>query len=129
MLHSYISDLKSIDDQLERYEYLMELADNLAPIEASLKNNNNIVEGCVSKVWIVADKVENNYFFSGDSKSMIIKGLLVILFDIVNKLSIEEVADFDTKIFNDLGLDKFLTPSRINGFYAIINRIKYLASQ
>jgi len=122
-------NLSFLDDWEDRYRYLIELGDALAPILEEERNERNKVNGCVSQVWLVSktDKHNNQTILSyrGDSDAMIVKGLVAILIALYSGQSASKIADTDAiGIFDEMGLREHLTSQRANGLVAMVNRIR-----
>ena len=107
--------------------YLMEIGEKLDSLEEKFKEEENLVSGCQSKVWLIAKNKDEKIYYEGDSNTSITKGLLALLIRIFSDLSIKEV--LNTKIFfpKEIGLNRFIGTQRSNGFYSIEKKIKYLA--
>ena len=116
----------------EKYAYIIECRKSLKSLDISHKVDANKVSGCVSQVWLVGtmDQKTRLMFFEADSDSYLVKGLIYILLQIYSGRTYEAISSADTKqIFERLGLKAHLTPSRSNGFFAIAQRIKAIATQ
>jgi cysteine desulfuration protein SufE len=116
------------DDWEDRYRYLIDLGKRIPPMEEGLKTDQTLVRGCTSKVWMVMEWQDGHLQFQADSDAQIIKGLIYILnLAYQNKTRAEiEVMDIN-KTFEDLGLDRHLSPNRRNGFFSMVERIKSFA--
>ena len=124
-LETLLDDFALFDDWEERYRYIIELGNGLAPLSDEEHNDTNKVEGCVSQVWLVNDGDGRNLSFRGDSDAHIVRGLVAILLDLYAGKSAREIADYDAEgAFQKLGLSEHLTPQRSNGFYAMVQRIR-----
>ena len=115
---SYLSDWE------DRYRYLIEMGDTLPPFPDSDKTDNNKVEGCQSQVWLTFSKQGNRYFFNATSDAHIVRGLEAVLLTFVNGKTAQEIQEIDfATSFKRLGLEEHLSPTRRNGFFAMIGRI------
>jgi len=115
---SYLSDWE------DRYRYLIEMGDSLPPFPDADKTDAHKVEGCQSQVWLVSLKQGDKYFFNATSDAHIVRGLEAILLIFVNGKTAAEIQQFDfTDAFKRLGLEEHLSPTRRNGFFAMIGRI------
>lgn len=114
-------------DWEERYRYLIDLGKRISSMDSALKTDETLVKGCTSKVWMVAGWQDGRLQFQADSDAQIIKGLIYILNLAYQNRSREEIASLDiNKTFEDLGLDRHLSPNRRNGFFAMVGKIKAL---
>jgi len=124
-LESLLDDFALFDDWEERYRYIIELGNGLAPLSDEEHNDANKVPGCVSQVWLVTEHKDDRLHFRGDSDAHIVRGLVAILLDLFNDKTPVEISGFDAEAaFNQLGLGEHLTPQRSNGFYAMVQRIR-----
>jgi cysteine desulfuration protein SufE len=116
------------DDWKERYEYLIDLGRRLPAFDEEKKIEKNLVQGCVSRVWLVADNTNVNFSFAADSDSEIVRGLIYLLMAAYAGKSPAEVASYDIdSVFAELGFDQHLSPNRRNGFFSMVERIRDLA--
>lgn len=123
------ANLGFLDDWEERYRYIIELGQALAPISDAERNARNKVHGCVSQVWLVSEPgvagSEPTLSYRGDSDAMIVKGLVAILIALYSGRPAREIAATDAvRIFDELGLSEHLTTQRSNGVKAMVNRIR-----
>lgn len=107
--------------------YLMELGEKLPEMPESLKNEDNIVKGCQSKVWLTADENEGKLQFQADSNTAITKGLVSLLVSILNNGKIDEVLNADLYFVHKIGMNRFIGTQRSNGFLSMIKQIKMYA--
>jgi cysteine desulfuration protein SufE len=125
------ADFALLDEWEDRYRYLIELGRGLPPLPEALRTDANKVRGCVSQVWLAsavrragtgaAPVLE----FQGDSDAHIVRGLVAVLFALVQGKTSQEVLGADAKaLFAELGLTEHLTPQRSNGFFSMVERIR-----
>lgn len=107
-----------------KYELLITLAQRLKPFPESEKLPENKVSGCASQVFVVANLVDEKVQFEGDSDSQLVKGLVALLVEGLSGLTPQEVVDLSPEFIKATGLDVSLTPSRANGFYNILAKMK-----
>jgi cysteine desulfuration protein SufE len=125
------ADFALLDDWEDRYRYLIELGRGLPPFPETLRTDANKVRGCVSQVWLASAVRRDGagsapvLEFQGDSDAHIVRGLVAILFALVQRKTPEEILRADTQaVFADLGLKEHLTPQRSNGFFSMVERIR-----
>lgn len=125
-----IENFGLFSDWEERYRYLIELGEALPPFTEAQKTPENKVEGCVSQVWMIPKPGPDGRFdFSADSDSHIVRGLIAVLRIIYAGRSPQEIMETDIKsIFGRLGLEQHISPNRRNGFYAMVENIRRLAT-
>jgi len=120
-------DLDFFEDELQKYEYIIDLGKKLEPLEDKYKTASNIVHGCTSQVWLVCEKKDNKLFFKGTSEAVIVKGLVYMILEIFSGSTIEELKDTDMDLIYDLGLSEVITPNRQSGVIGMIKKIKEYA--
>jgi cysteine desulfuration protein SufE len=125
------SDFALLDDWEDRYRYLIELGRGLPPFPEALRTDANKVRGCVSQVWLASRLKRNGggaalvLEFQGDSDAHIVRGLVAVLFALVQGRTPEEILGTDARaVFAELGLAEHLTPQRSNGFFSMVERIR-----
>jgi cysteine desulfuration protein SufE len=124
-----LENLSFIDDWEEKYSYILELGKKLLPFPEKYKNDTFKVKGCVSQVWLYPDIQNNQFYFLGDSDSLLVKGLIAVILIIYNHLSKSEILQINfTEKFKALGLSEHLTPQRSNGVFSMIAKIQEYAN-
>lgn len=120
-----IESFSLFDDWEERYSLLIDLGKKLPDFPEDMKNDDNLVKGCVSRVWMVP-KIEGGIFtFQGDSDAHIVRGLVGLLHIIYSGQPVSDLKTIDIDgIFEKLGLIQNLSPNRRNGIYSMIGKIK-----
>lgn len=118
-----------VDDWEDRYQLIIDLGKSLPHMPAELKNDANKVEGCVSQVWLVNEREGDKLHFQADSDAHIVRGLIGLLLMAFQDKPPEDILDIDIEAeFQNLGLEKHLSPNRRNGFYAMVGRIREMAN-
>lgn len=113
----------------QRARLLLQWGDRLEPLSAAERNDNNLVAGCDSKLWLVGEAHGGNWYFRGASEARLLRGLLAVLLIRVNGLQASELRRLDVADwFGQLGLSRQLSPSRANGMNAVRQRMLELAS-
>lgn len=118
------------DNWEDRYRYLIDIGQRLEPMDPALKTEDRLVHGCTSRVWMTSAIEEKNgkkvFHFQADSDAQIVKGLIYILIIAYQDKPVEDVAAFDIQeAFERLGLAGHLSPSRRNGFFAMVEHIRF----
>jgi len=128
-LEELIENFALFDDWEARYQYLIDLGNDVPPMEDALKTPATEVQGCVSKVWLHYSKDADGYFhFHADSDGKITKGLVYVALAAYEGKTSSEILAVDIEAeFAKLGLDQHLSPNRRNGFFAMVERIRGLA--
>ena len=124
-IETLLDDLSLFDDWEDRYRYIIELGNALAPLSKAEHSDAYKVPGCVSQVWLVTEHDGDKMIFRGDSDAHIVRGLVAILLDLFSGKTADEIVTFNAKAaFDELGLGEHLTPQRSNGFQAMVRRIR-----
>ena len=123
------ADFALLDEWEDRYRYLIELGRGLPPFPEALRTDANKVRGCVSQVWLASAVNRNSgasmLEFQGDSDAHIVRGLVAVLFALVQGRTPEQILAADAKVlFAELGLVEHLTPQRSNGFFSMVERVR-----
>lgn len=117
-------------DWEDKYRYLIELGDALPPFPEEDKTDDYKVDGCQSQVWMTAKKTGDIYTFRATSDAHIVRGLIAVLLTLINGKTATEILALDIlSIFRELGLEDHLSPTRRNGFFAMTERIRQIASK
>tara|TARA_Y100001954_G_scaffold156533_1_gene166364 strand:+ start:306 stop:722 length:417 start_codon:yes stop_codon:yes gene_type:complete len=122
-----IEDFSFFDDWTQKYEYMIELSKTLDKMDESLKNDENLIKGCQSKVWLNADFKDGKINFIADSEAIITKGIISILLMVFNNKTPDEIIKSDVSFIEKIGLKEHLSPNRANGLYSMIKQIKFYA--
>ena len=117
------------DDWEGRYRYLIDLGRKLPVMNDAEKTDETLVRGCTSQVWMTANINNGVIHFNADSDAHIVRGLIALLMAAYQDMPLTEISSIDVeKVFREIGLDEHLSPNRRNGFYAMVERIKNLAT-
>jgi len=122
-----IEDFSFFEDWTQKYEYMIELSKSLDKMDDSLKNDNNLIKGCQSKVWLNAELKNGKINFQADSEAIITKGIIAILLMVFNNKKPDQIIKSDVSFIEKIGLKEHLSPNRANGLYSMIKQIKYYA--
>lgn len=116
-------DLEYFDDELDKYEFIIDLGKKLKPFNDSDQKDEYLVQGCTSQVWLVPTIKDDILYLSGTSDAIIVKGLVHIILEIFNQRRLEEIQEFDINILSELGLAEIITPNRQSGVQGMIKKI------
>jgi cysteine desulfuration protein SufE len=124
---SLVEDFSFMEDWTEKYQYLIDLSKNLAPMEPKFKVEENIIKGCQSKVWLKASFENELINFQADSDAIISKGIVAILLSVLNDRKPNEILNADLSFIDQIGLKEHLSPNRANGLSSMLKQIKFYA--
>jgi len=122
-------DLDFFEDELQKYEYIIDLGKKLKPLDDEHKIPANLVHGCTSQVWLIVEKKDDRLYFTGTSDAIIVKGLVYMILQIFSGSTIEELKDTDMDIVHELKLAEVVTPNRQSGVIGMIKKIKEYANK
>ena len=120
-------DLEFFEDELQKYEYIIDLGKKLKPLDEKYQIPANLVHGCTSQVWLICEQVDDKLIFKGTSDAIIVKGLVYMILQIFSDSTIEELQEIDMDIVHELNLSEIITPNRQSGVIGMIKKIKEYA--
>lgn len=120
-----IEEFSEIDDWMDRYAYIIDLGNQLPPIDEQYKTPQYLIEGCQSRVWINAELTsEGKVHFEADSDAIIVKGIIALLIKVLNDQTPQDILDADLYFIDKIGLSEHLSPTRSNGLLAMVKQMK-----
>lgn len=124
-----LSNFSFLEDWEDKYRYLIELGEGLDALPSDYRTDENKVDGCMSQVWLYSQKDEQGYYtFFADSDALIVKGLIAIILSAYWGKNVEQIKQVPIEqIFEQLGLATHLSPTRRNGFFAVVSKIQQLS--
>ncbi|MDG1348825.1 MAG: SufE family protein [Flavobacteriales bacterium] len=120
-------DFAMFEDWMQKYEYLIDLGKDLAPIKEQYKIEDNLIKGCQSRVWLHAEHTDGKIIFTADSDAIMTKGIIAILITVLSGQSPQNIADAKLDFINEIGLKDQLSPTRANGLVSMIKQMKIYA--
>ena len=122
-----IEEFSDFEDWLDRYQLLIDLGNGQEPLPAEAKTDNNLIEGCQSKVWLDARYEDGKVIFKADGDALIVKGLVALLVKVYSGHTPEEILTAEPYFVEAIGLREHLSPTRSNGLLAMIRQMKLYA--
>ena len=123
-----IAEFSELDDWMDRYQLLIDLGSDQTPLPASDKTEQNLIEGCQSRVWLAADLTpEGLVHFRAESDALIVKGIVSLLIRVLSDHTPQEISDADLYFIESIGLREHLSPTRSNGLLAMLRQMKMYA--
>lgn len=122
-----ILEFNDFDDWLDRYQLLIDLGGEQEPLPAEYKTDNNLIEGCQSRVWLQADYVDGKVLFRAESDALIVKGIVSLLIKVYSGRTPDEILDNEPYFVEAIGLKEHLSPTRSNGLLAMIKQMRLYA--
>ena len=122
-----VDEFAMFDDWMQRYEYMIDLGKSLPQIDEQHKDEDHIIKGCQSKVWVHAGLDQDKVVFTADSDAIITKGIIAILIRAWSHQKPQDILDADTAFIDQIGLKEHLSPTRANGLISMIKQLKMYA--
>lgn len=122
-----IEDFAFYSDWMEKYEYIIQLGKELPLIEEQYKQDQYIIKGCQSKVWLYPELRDGKLYFSADSDAVITKGLVSLMVKVLSGHSPKEILGSDLYFIDQIGLKEHLSPTRANGLLSMVKQMKLYA--
>ena len=119
------SEFEILENPMDKYQYIIDLGKDKETISKGIRQDKNLIKGCVSKAWMYIESKKDPIKIMTDSDALIVRGLLGILERLVNDSNIDDIKELDgSKILDDIGLGYSISSQRTNGFVGAINKIK-----
>lgn len=123
-----ISEFEGFDDWMDKYQLLIDLGGEQEPLDEKYKTEQNLIDGCQSRVWVQCDKeADGTLTFTAESDALIVKGIVALLIRVLSGHTPKEILDADLYFIEKIGLKEHLSPTRSNGLLAMVKRIKAYA--
>lgn len=122
-----IEEFAVFDEWLDKYQYIIDLADDVPLIKPERKLSNNLINGCQSRVWLDAELKNNKISFTADSDAIITKGIIALLIRVVNNRTPQEIKNAEFYFIDKIGLGQNLSPTRANGLASMVKQMKLYA--
>ncbi len=122
-----IAEFSELDDWMDRYQLLIDLGSEQAPLDPQYKTDQNLIEGCQSRVWLQADLQEGQVIFQAESDALIVKGIVTLLIQVLSGHTPEEILNTDLYFIERIGLKEHLSPTRSNGLLAMVKQMRLYA--
>ncbi|WP_026473874.1 SufE family protein [Alkaliflexus imshenetskii] len=122
-----VEEFSMLTDWMDRYSLLIELGNELVDFEEAHRVDQNLIEGCQSKVWLHAWLEEGNIRFMADSDAIIVKGIVALLIRVLDNRPPDEILNADLFFVDKIGLKEHLSPTRSNGLVAMIKQMRMYA--
>ena len=122
-----VAEFSDFDDWMDKYQTLIDLGNDLEPLDDKYKTEQNLIDGCQSRVWLQCDMVDGRLVFTADSDALIVKGIIALLIQVLSNHTPKEILDADLYFIDKIGLREHLSPTRSNGLLAMVKQIKAYA--
>jgi cysteine desulfuration protein SufE len=122
-----IEEFSDFDDWMDRYQLLIDLGNEQETLDEKYKTEQNLIDGCQSRVWLVADYADGKIHFQAESDALIVKGIVTLLIRVLNDSTPQEILDADLYFIDKIGLKEHLSPTRSNGLLAMVKQMRMYA--
>ncbi|WP_300727612.1 SufE family protein [uncultured Bacteroides sp.] len=122
-----IEEFSDFDDWMDKYQLLIDLGNEQEPLDEKYKTEQNLIDGCQSRVWLQADLIDGKVEFQAESDALIVKGIIALLIKVVSGHTPDEILESDLYFIEKIGLKEHLSPTRSNGLLAMVKQMRMYA--
>ena len=122
-----IEEFSDFTDWMDKYQLLIDLGNEQQPLDQKYKTEDNLIDGCQSRVWLQADYRDGRIYFTAESDALIVKGIIALLIRVLSGHTPQEILDADLYFIDRIGLKDHLSPTRSNGLLAMVKQIRMYA--
>ena len=122
-----IEEFAMFDDWMQKYDYLIELSNDIPLISEEYRLNENLIKGCQSKVWLHAREIDGKVIYTADSDAIITKGIAALLIRVLSEQKTEDIIENEMFFIDAIGLKEHLSMTRSNGLVSMIKQMKFYA--
>ncbi len=122
-----IDEFEGLDDWMDKYQMLIDLGNEQEPLAEQYKIEQNLIDGCQSRVWLQADYEDGVINFTAESDALIVKGIVALLIRVLSGHTPQEILDADLYFIDRIGLKEHLSPTRSNGLLAMVKQMRLYA--
>ncbi|WP_300814763.1 SufE family protein [uncultured Bacteroides sp.] len=127
MQDEVIAEFSDFDDWMDRYQLLIDLGNEQQPLDEKYKTDQNLIEGCQSRVWLQADEQDGKIIFQAESDALIVKGIIALLIKVLSGHTPDEILEADLYFIPRIGLQEHLSPTRSNGLLSMVKQMRMYA--
>ena len=127
MQDEVIAEFSDFEDWMDRYQLLIDLGNEQQPLDEQYKTDQNLIEGCQSRVWLQADEQDGKVIFQAESDALIVKGIIALLIKVLSGHTPDEILEADLYFIPRIGLQEHLSPTRSNGLLAMVKQMRMYA--
>lgn len=122
-----IEEFAGLDDWMDKYQLLIDMGNEQQPLPEQYKTEQNLIDGCQSRVWLQADEADGIVSFRAESDALIVKGIVSLLIRVLSGHTPQEILDADLYFIDAIGLKEHLSPTRSNGLLAMVKQMRAYA--
>lgn len=122
-----IDEFSIFDDWMDKYQLLIDMGNALPALDEAYKIDQNLIEGCQSRVWLHADYKDGIITYEAESDAIIVKGIVSLLVRVLSGHTPDEILNADLHFIDEIGLTEHLSPTRSNGLVAMVKQMRLYA--
>ena len=122
-----IDEFSNFDDWMDRYSLLIDYGNGLEPFPETDKTEQNLIDGCQSKVWFTAEMQDGKVIYHGDSDAILVKGIVALLIHVLSDHTPKEIVESELYFIDEINLREHLSPTRSNGLNAMLKQMRMFA--
>lgn len=122
-----IEEFSDFYDWMDKYQLLIDLGNEQEPLNPEYKTDQNLIDGCQSRVWLQADMEDGKIIFQAESDALIVKGIIALLIKVVSGHTPDEILKSELYFIEKIGLKEHLSPTRSNGLLAMVKQMRMYA--
>lgn len=122
-----IEEFSDFSDWMDKYQLLIDLGNEQAPLDGRYKTESNLIDGCQSRVWLQADYEDGRISFTAESDALIVKGIIALLIRVLSGHTPDEILAAELYFIDRIGLKDHLSPTRSNGLLAMVKQMRMYA--
>ena len=122
-----IEEFCELDDWMDRYQLLIDIGSEQEPLPADCKTEQNLIDGCQSRVWLVCESEGGLLRFRAEADALIVSGIVALLVRTLSGHTPDEILDAQLYFIQRIGLDEHLSPTRSNGLLAMVKQMRMYA--
>ena len=122
-----IDEFSVFDDWMDKYQILIDMGNSLPTFDETYRIDQNLIEGCQSRVWLHAEYRDGHIYFSADSDAIIVKGIISLLMKVLSGRTPDEILASDLHFIDAIGLKEHLSPTRSNGLLSMVKQMRLYA--
>ncbi len=124
---SIVEEFSMFDDWMDRYAMLIEMGKECPIIDPHYRNDNYLINGCQSRVWLHAELKDGKIYFTADSDAVITKGIINLLIKVFSGQTPADILAADMSFLDEIGLKEHLSPTRSNGLLSMVKQMMLYA--
>lgn len=122
-----VEEFQELDDWMDRYQLLIDMGSDQPQLDDKYKTEQNLIDGCQSRVWLQADLIDGRVRFKAESDALIVKGIVTLLIRVLDNQTPADILSADLYFIDRIGLSEHLSPTRSNGLLAMLRQMKMYA--